>query len=69
MSKVMFVGDTHFSPRTPVSRKDDYPETLLSKLNSLRSMCIDLDIKTVVFLGDLINTSQMNMEYFIKLYE
>ena len=68
MSKVMFVGDCHFSPRTPVSRKDDYPETLLSKLNSLHSMCLDLGITTVVFLGDLINTSQMNTEYFIKLY-
>jgi len=69
MSKVAIVGDTHFSPRTPVSRKDDYPETLLNKLNSLFKYCVDNKISDCVFLGDLINANQMNMEYFIKLFK
>ena len=69
MSKVMFVGDCHFSPRTPVSRKDDYPETLLNKLDSLVRLCMEKEVKDIVFLGDLINNNQMTMEYFIKLYK
>lgn len=69
MSKIAIIGDTHFSPRTPVSRKDDYPETLLTKLSNLLKYCTDNNIKDCVFLGDLINANQMNMEYFIKLYK
>lgn len=69
MSKVAIIGDTHFSPKTPVSRKDDYPETLLNKLDSLLSVCMDLNISDCIFLGDLINANQMTMEYFIKLYK
>lgn len=69
MSKIVIVGDTHFSPRTPVSRKDDYPETLLNKLDSLFNVCKDLKATDCIFLGDLINANQMNMEYFIKLYK
>lgn len=69
MSKIAIIGDTHFSPRTPVSRKDDYPETLLNKLNNLLKYCTDNNISDCIFLGDLLNANQMNMEYFIKLYK
>ena len=69
MSKIAIIGDTHFSPRTPVSRKDDYPETLLNKLDSLAWLCMEKGVKDVIFLGDLINNNQMTMEYFIKLYK
>lgn len=68
MSKVCIVGDTHFSPKQPVSRKDNYPETLLKKLDSLLELCIDNNVRDVIFLGDLINNNQMTMEYFIILY-
>lgn len=69
MSKIAIIGDTHFSPRTPVSRKDDYPETLMNKLGNLLKYCVDNNVSDCIFLGDLINANQMNMEYFIRLYK
>lgn len=69
MSKIAIIGDCHFSPKTPVSRKDDYPETLLNKLDNLFNVCSTLKVSDCIFLGDLINANQMTMEYFIKLYK
>lgn len=69
MSKVCIVGDTHFSPKQPISRKDNYPETLLNKLDNLLELCKDNNIEDVIFLGDLINANQMTMEYFIILFK
>lgn len=68
MSKIVIVGDTHFSPKTPVSRKDDYPNTLLDKLDSLLELCIKENATDCIFLGDLINANQMTIEYLVKLY-
>ena len=68
MSNVAIVGDTHFSPKTPVSRKDDYPNTLLTKLDNLFKLCVDNNVTDCIFLGDLVNNNQMTIEYFIKLY-
>lgn len=69
MSKIAIIGDTHFSPKTPVSRKDDYPNTLLNKLNNLLLDCINNNVTDCIFLGDLINANQMTMDYFIRLYK
>lgn len=69
MSKIMFVGDVHLSPRIPASRKDDYPETLLNKLESLRQLAIKNDVSDIVFLGDLFNSKHMTLSYFIKCFQ
>lgn len=66
---VLFIGDVHLSPRTPSSRKDDYPETILNKLLSLKQLITDHDIKHLVFLGDLFNTKNMTLPYFIKCFQ
>ena len=68
MSKMMLVGDVHLSPRIPVSRKDDYPETLLNKLDSLRQLAIQNDVSDVIFLGDMFNTKHMTLSYFTKCF-
>lgn len=69
MSKILIVGDTHFSPKQPMSRKDDYPNTLLNKLDSLLELAKNNNVGDIIFLGDLINNNQMTMEYFIKLFK
>ena len=69
MSKIMFVGDVHLSPRIPASRKDDYPETLLNKLESIRKLAIQKDVSDIVFLGDLFNAKHMTLAYFIKCFQ
>ena len=68
MSRIAIIGDTHFSPKTPVSRKDDYPSTLFNKLNSLLTLCIRENVTDCIFLGDLINANQMTVEYMVRLY-
>lgn len=68
MSKIAIIGDCHFSPRTPVSRKDDYPNTLLNKLDSLFNLCVEEKVTDCIFLGDLVNNNQMTVEYFVQLY-
>ena len=69
MSKIMFVGDAHLSPRIPASRKDDYPETLLRKLDSIRKLAILKGVSDIVFLGDLFNAKHMTLSYFIKSFK
>ena len=68
MSKVCIIGDPHFSPKTPISRKDDYPNTLLNKLHNLYKLCMENKVSHCIFLGDLINCNQMTVEYLIQLY-
>lgn len=67
MSKVLFVGDTHFSNRIPISRKDDYPNTLISKLRSLGELIDSNDVTDVIFLGDLFNTKNLDLSYFTRV--
>lgn len=69
MSKVLIVGDTHFSSRTPVSRKDNYPETLLNKLRSVGILIKERNVSACIFLGDLFNTKNLDLAYFTKVYQ
>lgn len=69
MSKIMFIGDIHLSPRTPISRKDNYPQTLLNKLNEIKQLAQKQNIKDLVYLGDLFNTRHMTLAYFIKCFQ
>ena len=69
MSKVLFVGDVHLSPRTPSSRKDDYSETILNKVKSLLPISKQNDVSHIIFLGDLFNTKHMTLPYFIKCFQ
>ena len=69
MSKIMFIGDVHLSPRTPISRKDDYPQTLLNKLNEIKLLAKKHNIQDLVYLGDLFNTRHMTLAYFIKCFQ
>lgn len=69
MGNILFVGDTHFSNRIPISRKDDYPNTLITKLRSLGSLIQPNDVTDVIFLGDLFNTKNLDLAYFTRVLE
>lgn len=69
MSKVLIVGDVHLSPRTPISRKDDYSETILNKIHTLGDIVIKYKVEHIIFLGDLFNTRHMTLPYFIKCFQ
>lgn len=66
---ILFVSDVHLSPRTPSSRKDDYPNTLLTKLSSLLDLAKQNNVSDIFFLGDVFNAKHMTLQYFIKCYD
>lgn len=64
MSKVIFVGDVHLKGSSPISRKDNYPETILNKLRFIKDYALSIDCSTVIFLGDLFDTVSTSIQYF-----
>ena len=68
MSKVLIIGDTHFSNRCPISRKDDYPNTLIAKLLGVKGLIKVNNVSDVIFLGDLFNTKGLDLSYFTLVY-
>lgn len=64
MGKVIFVGDVHLKGSTPISRKDNYPETILNKIKSIWSYADTIGCSTIVFLGDIFDTVNISLQYF-----
>lgn len=64
--KVMYIGDVHYSERTPLKRIDNYGDSLLEKL----SYCADLAKKSncncVVFTGDIFDKPSISNEALLK---
>lgn len=69
MSKIMFVSDVHLTPRVPIARKDDYPQTVLNKVEALGKISQAHGVSDIFFLGDIFNTKHMTLPYFIKCYD
>lgn len=64
MSKIWFCGDAHLWHRTPSSRKDDYPQTMLDKLNFV---CNQPNPRKdiLIFSGDFFHTPKVP-EWYLK---
>jgi DNA repair exonuclease SbcCD nuclease subunit len=58
-----FLGDVHLSPTTPASRRDDYGETCLRKLEFVLRRCWALGVTDLFCVGDLFNTPTVSMSY------
>lgn len=69
MSKIAIIGDTHFCQKIPVSRKDNYPITLLDKVKNLLELCKTENISDCIFLGDLIEAARIDIPYLIEVYK
>ena len=61
--KVIFAGDTHLDSRTPLSRNDNYRETTLKKLRSLKKLAKSKGADTVILTGDLFNRYDIPISY------
>ena len=64
MAKILFVGDVHLKGSTPISRKDNYSETILKKLEWVHSYADSIDCKDIIFLGDIFDTVNTSLQYF-----
>lgn len=71
--KIMFVGDVHIQNKAPSSRKEtpeEYRDLILNKLRSCMTVALNNNIRNIIFLGDIFNSS-INTEpsYVNKIYE
>ena len=57
------MGDPHLDSSTPISRKDDYREVTLKKLDSLLTMCINNSVDYVIFTGDMFEKFDQSIIY------
>ena len=69
MAKILFVGDVHLSDRTPQSRKDNYPQTILEKIVAIAKLAEEKNIDDVVFLGDMFNQRYQTYSYMMRCYK
>jgi exonuclease SbcD len=53
MPKLLFVGDIQADDRAPKSRKDDYLQTILTKLEEALKIGKSKKVDAVIFLGDI----------------
>jgi len=51
--KLLFLTDTHIRGTSPVNRLDNFPRTLLSKLQEVVELAHDLEVSAVLHGGDL----------------
>jgi DNA repair exonuclease SbcCD nuclease subunit len=59
MSRFAFYTDIHLSGQTPRHRVDDYPQTLLKKLDEVYTRAEDSGCDFVIFGGDLFHTHRI----------
>lgn len=67
MSKVIFIGDSHFTGISPSSRKEtneQYRQVQIEKLDSIKNICLNKNIEHVIFLGDVFNNNSGLTNYF-----
>ena len=70
MLRYYFIGDLHLSDISPRSRIDDYPYTILEKLDFIFDKAKQEDIKAIFFLGDIFHKpSGLSTRYINKVIE
>lgn len=65
--KFIFVGDAHLNHVAPASRKDDYKRSMFNKLEWLIQKVIELEVRVVVFSGDLLHVKQYSDDFNTEL--
>lgn len=70
MTKILFVGDIHGKPSSPLGRLKDYNEDLFKKLEWIFDYCVENQVKYLVHLGDICDKPEMPEKWknkFIQL--
>ena len=69
MKKIIFYSDVHYSNKSPSCRKDDYPKSILSKLNQINKLCIENDCIMAISGGDITHAPNEAYSVFIDLHD
>jgi len=64
VDKVFFVGDIHAQSSQISSRRDDYPETVLSKIGQVHELACKHNVDAVVFAGDVFSSARVSWAYY-----
>lgn len=67
MSSIIFVGDLHLKGSSPISRVDDYPTVILSKLESLINTAKSFNCDKIMLLGDVFDSHITTLPYLAKV--
>ena len=65
MSMIVFAGDLHLAEKNPISRLDDYPTTMLHKLETI----LNIPAYAYFFAGDFFHTPNISKEYLVRVIE
>ena len=65
LSGLLFIGDPHVEGRTPGFRKDNYPETILNKLQWCVEYATEHDLQPIL-LGDIFDKPRDNPNWIIS---
>ena len=60
---VFIIGDLHLKCNSPVSRCDNYPITILNKLEYLANIASSYNCKTFILLGDVFDSPVTSLPY------
>lgn len=63
MSNVIVIGDCHLKCNAPVSRKDNYPVTILNKLLYIASVAKTYSCNKFILLGDVFDSPITSLPY------
>lgn len=63
MSNLIIIGDVHLKCNSPVSRKDNYPVTILNKLEYLSNVAKSYKCKNFLLLGDVFDSPVTSLPY------
>lgn len=68
MFKIVFFTDIHLADSGPLSRKDNYRDSILEKLDQIRIFCIDNKVDLALCGGDIfhIKTPNKNSHYLVS---
>lgn len=70
MQKFYFVGDLHLNDTNPRSRVDDYPTTILNKLEYVFEKAEKNNIEAIFFLGDIFHKpGSLSTKYLNRVVE
>jgi len=59
-TNILFAGDLHVADKAPAGRVDDYMDTILNKLVTIRDLCAEREVTDAYFLGDIFHIKHPN---------
>lgn len=67
MSKLLLVGDVHYSTHQPIARLDSYSQAILTKLREVIEIAKLNNVEAIVFAGDMFNVPEASIPELIAV--